>query len=55
MSDFEIIEATENEVACNGGKSTLGHPTVYLYIKKEKGSVVCPYCSRKFVLKNHGN
>jgi uncharacterized Zn-finger protein len=31
----------------NGGKS--GHPLVYLNMGDE-GRVICPYCSRKFVL-----
>lgn len=36
-------------VACNGGGGALGHPLVYLNLGDE-GEVVCPYCSRRFVL-----
>ncbi|MBR9781623.1 MAG: zinc-finger domain-containing protein [Rhodospirillales bacterium] len=35
-------------VACDGGKGHLGHPTVYLNLE-EKGEVVCPYCSKKYI------
>ncbi|CAA7623430.1 zinc-finger domain-containing protein [Magnetospirillum sp. UT-4] len=36
-------------IACDGGNGGLGHPRVYLNVGAE-GSVVCPYCSRRFVL-----
>lgn len=36
-------------VGCDGGGGVLGHPLVYLHIERE-GDVVCPYCSRRFVL-----
>ena len=44
----EIINVDERTVACDGGGGALGHPRVFLYI--EEGSVMCPYCSRLFVL-----
>lgn len=47
---FETIEVTERVVACDGGEGVLGHPRVYLRIVDR--SVVCPYCSRLFVLKD---
>lgn len=37
------------EVSCDGGKEQLGHPKVYLHISKNN-EVVCPYCSKKFIL-----
>ncbi|MGB0695552.1 MAG: zinc-finger domain-containing protein [Rhodospirillaceae bacterium] len=46
----ETIEVSNPEVACDGGKGPLGHPRVYLNIKPTVGYVVCPYCSRKYVL-----
>ena len=36
-------------VACDGGED-FGHPLIYLNIAKS-GKVVCPYCSKIFVLK----
>jgi len=47
--DEVLVESTL--VWCDGkGKGDdLGHPQVYLNMGKE-GSIVCPYCSRKFVL-----
>ena len=35
-------------LACDGGDTALGHPRVFLYI--EDRSVLCPYCSRVYVL-----
>lgn len=48
---FEIISVSKEHVACDGGGELLGHPKVYLHVKQEEGSVVCPYCSRMFVMK----
>jgi uncharacterized Zn-finger protein len=45
----ETIEVDDRTVACDGGVGALGHPRVFLYI--EQRSVVCPYCSRLYVLK----
>ncbi|MDS4012354.1 MAG: zinc-finger domain-containing protein [Defluviicoccus sp.] len=36
--------------ACDGGGGPLGHPRVYLNLGPA-GSVVCPYCSRRFALR----
>lgn len=44
----ETIEVADRTVACDGGDGPLGHPRVFLYI--EQRSVVCPYCSRLYVL-----
>ena len=44
----EIIHAAEPVVACDGGGDALGHPRVFLRI--EERSVMCPYCSRLYVL-----
>jgi uncharacterized Zn-finger protein len=42
----EIIRVDDPVVPCDGG--TLGHPRVYLRIEKQE--VLCPYCSRLYVL-----
>jgi uncharacterized Zn-finger protein len=40
----------ERVVACDGGGGPLGHPLVYLRIVHQQ--VMCPYCSRLYVLKD---
>jgi len=45
----EIIEVTTKRVACDGGGGALGHPRVFLEMG-EKTEIVCPYCSRHYVL-----
>jgi uncharacterized Zn-finger protein len=53
---FKKMDETENEqlvvvkcktVNCDGGSS--GHPNIYLKIDEDE-KVVCPYCSRVFML-----
>ncbi|MHA1597636.1 MAG: zinc-finger domain-containing protein [Alphaproteobacteria bacterium] len=43
----EYVDTTS--VDCDGGGGPLGHPMVFLKIDAT-GEVVCPYCSRRFVL-----
>ena len=45
----ETVEVTARRIACDGN-GPLGHPRVWLMIGAE-GFVECPYCDRKFVLK----
>ncbi len=47
-SPTETIHVSDRTVACDGGDTALGHPRVFLYI--EGKSVLCPYCSRLYVL-----
>jgi uncharacterized Zn-finger protein len=47
----EIIEVTTTRVSCDGIGGALGHPRVYLEMGDET-SVECPYCDRRFVLKD---
>ncbi len=49
----DIRESTTPEVVCDGDGETDGHPRVYLNMG-ENNEIVCPYCSRKFVLKLKG-
>jgi uncharacterized Zn-finger protein len=44
----ETIQVTDRTVACDGGDGALGHPRVFLFIEAQ--SVLCPYCSRLYVL-----
>ena len=50
METLEKIFVDSTTVACDGGGGALGHPLVYLNMEG-KGHVVCPYCSREFILK----
>jgi len=43
------IMVTSATIACDGGGGPLGHPRVFLTMDGD-GRVVCPYCSRTFVL-----
>ena len=45
----DAVVSQSTTAACDGGGGPLGHPTVYLKIGAA-GNVVCPYCSRTFVL-----
>jgi uncharacterized Zn-finger protein len=46
----EIIEVDSTRVACDGGGGALGHPKVFLEMGDES-FVECPYCDRRFVLR----
>ena len=43
-----VVETTR--VSCEGAGGALGHPKIYLEIG-EKQEVECPYCDKRFVLK----
>ncbi len=52
MDSTEIeqpIIVKTSAVNCDGGGGAASHPNVYLNMGSE-GQVVCPYCSRSFVL-----
>jgi uncharacterized Zn-finger protein len=48
VTPTEIIHVDTRTVACDGGDGALGHPRVFLRIPGEQ--VMCPYCSRLYVL-----
>ena len=48
---LETIHVDSAKVSCDGGGGALGHPRVYLHIKPGDGEIECPYCSRRYVLK----
>jgi uncharacterized Zn-finger protein len=50
MTDFEVIKTKNKEISCDGGKGSLGHPKVFLTFKPSSNEIVCPYCSRKYIL-----
>jgi uncharacterized Zn-finger protein len=47
-SPTETTHVKTRAVSCDGGDGAYGHPKIYLKIAGQ--SVVCPYCSRLFVL-----
>jgi len=44
----DVVRVRSRRVFCDGNGGPLGHPRVFLYIAEKE--VVCPYCSRRFVL-----
>ena len=54
INDLETFTVSDVTVSCDGGAKefggALGHPRVYLTINLQTGDVVCPYCSRRYVL-----
>ncbi len=47
----EVFVVDTPTVSCDGGGGPLGHPKVYLRFGDER-TIVCPYCSRRFELKD---
>jgi uncharacterized Zn-finger protein len=46
----EIVEVDSETVSCDGGGGVGGHPLVYLNVGP-RGVTECPYCDRRFVLR----
>jgi uncharacterized Zn-finger protein len=44
----ETIYVDELTVRCDGGEEPLGHPLVYLTLKRD-GKIDCPYCGRLYI------
>jgi uncharacterized Zn-finger protein len=56
VSVDELVVETR-KVFCEGNSKNNepGHPGIYLVIPNNSNSVVCPYCSKKFVLKTEND
>jgi uncharacterized Zn-finger protein len=55
MQKVEIIETISGSVSCFGKKlpfDYFDHPKIYLQIDPNKQYIICPYCSKKFILIN---
>ncbi len=48
----EVTYVKTRKVSCSGEEGVEGHPKIYLEINHEEDHVICPYCSKKFILKN---
>lgn len=53
LDETAPIIVHQRSVACDGGDGPLGHPRVFLRIPERE--VVCPYCSRRYVLEGEGH
>ncbi len=53
VEPIEVIRVQGERAACDGGGGALGHPRIFLNMGAE-GEVVCPYCSRKFIMAEAG-
>ena len=52
IKNKELQVVSSSNVVCDGGGGTLGHPKIYLDMGKET-KIICPYCSKSFVLENN--
>jgi NADH dehydrogenase (ubiquinone) Fe-S protein 6 len=51
MQPVETVYVEAETVACDGGPNlALGHPRVFLNMEG-RGQVDCPYCGRRYILK----
>lgn len=50
MEPVETISVDSKKVSCDGGSVALGHPVVWLEMGRSD-HIDCPYCGRRFVLK----
>lgn len=48
--DTEVTYTKTRKIKCENEHGGIGHPLVYLAIKDKY--IVCPYCSKKFVLES---
>ena len=48
MKIIKEIKVCTLTVMCNGGRSSLAHPKIYLNLE-DKTQVICPYCSKKYI------
>ena len=50
MEPAEVVYVETEVLSCDGGCGPLGHPRVFLNMEG-KGQIDCPYCGRRFILK----
>jgi uncharacterized Zn-finger protein len=57
MQNFEEKIVETRKIFCEGNSinNEPGHPGIYLVIPNTSNSVICPYCSKKFVLKTEND
>ena len=48
------MQTSQYNVYCSGDENDgSGHPKIYLTIDPNVGEIVCPYCSKKFIMKSN--
>jgi uncharacterized Zn-finger protein len=52
MNPLEITYVNSKKISCSGSDADSRHPLVYLNIGKDN-FVICPYCGKHFINKNH--
>jgi uncharacterized Zn-finger protein len=54
VANPEIIKVAKDtdQVACDGGHPSLGHPVVYYTFDGDQNYIECGYCDRRFVRKS---
>jgi uncharacterized Zn-finger protein len=51
MSNFKTCNTNTRFVNCQGYDQDYDHPSIFLTIDPEINHVVCPYCGKKFILR----
>ena len=51
VEPVETVTVDKSTVACDGDGGATGHPRVFLNMGA-KGEIDCPYCGRRYVLKD---
>jgi uncharacterized Zn-finger protein len=50
MKSCKIEKTKSLSVVCMGQEVPYDHPRIYLAVNPETKEVICPYCSKKFIL-----
>lgn len=50
QNNVETVRTSSSSVSCLGKEPPFDHPKIYLEIDQAVGYILCPYCSKKFVL-----
>ena len=50
MGPIEVIVVDSKKIACDGHSIASKHPLIYLNMGSDN-NVVCPYCSKNFIIK----
>ena len=55
LNKYEIVFTHSDSVSCDGKNPPFDHPKVFLHLDPKTQSVICPYCSMKFMYKEKEN
>lgn len=51
IENRDIVVTDQHSVQCSGNWFPEDHPIIYLEIPQDSQKVICPYCSKTFILK----